>query len=168
MANIGARVSRRMKVGLAIVISGAALLGGCADGVEINSKLLDSVGLSTAALSGRSAEPRVPQRAPLVMPPSTQKLPEPGGSPPPPPEVAANGAWPKDKDQERAASVKDKARQQAQYCRDGNWKERAIDQDFGGTQGPQGQCGTIFSVIGGFFDNSGSAPAPDPMQGHTR
>ena len=64
------------------------------------------------------------------------------------------------------ASAQDKERQQAQYCQDGNWKERAIDNDFGGTQGPQGNCGTIFSVIGGFF--GGSRPTPDPMHGHTQ
>lgn len=168
MATIGTRTGRRIKTGLAITISAAALLGGCSDGVEINSRLLDSVGLSTAALSANRKEPNLAPRAPLVMPPSTQKLPEPGVAPPPPPEVAAGGAWPKDKDQEKVASVKEKARQQAQYCRDGNWKERALDNDFGGTQGPQGQCGTIFSVIGGFFSGSGSAPEPDPLHGHTQ
>lgn len=165
MGIIGAQLSRRFKTRLAIAISGAALLGGCADGVEVNSRLLDSIGLSTSALNART-EPKLPPRAPLVIPPSTQKLPEPGAAPPPPPEVAANGAWPKDKDQERIASARDKERQQAQYCRDGNWKERAVDNDFGGMQGPQGQCGTIFSVIGGFF--GGGAQKTDPMNGDTR
>jgi hypothetical protein len=166
MANIGARFSRRMRTGAAITITGAALLGGCADGVEINSKLLDSVGLNPSTYSANRAEPKMAQRAPLVMPPSTQKLPEPGEVPPPPPEVVANAAWPKDRDQEKVAGTKEKARQQAQYCKDGNWKERAIDNDLGGTQGPQGSCGTIFSVIGGFFGDGGSGPEPDPMHGH--
>jgi hypothetical protein len=161
MASIG----RRIKAGVAIAFS-AALLGGCADGVEVNSKLLDSVGLSTAALSANRPDPKLAPRAPLVMPPSAQKLPEPGAAPPPPPEVVGGAAWPKDKDQERVASARDKERQQALYCKDGNWKERAIDNDLGGTQGPQGTCGTVFSVIGGFF--GGSAPAPDPMHGHTQ
>ncbi len=165
MTNIGARLSRRFKAGLAITISGAALLGGCADGVEINSKLLDSVGLGAAALNARP-EPKLAPRSPLVMPPSSQKLPEPGAAPPPPPEAIAGSAWPKDKDLERVASGKEKERQQAQYCRDGNWKERAIDNDFGGMSGPQGQCGTIFSVIGGFF--GGGAQKTDPMNGDTR
>ena len=163
MTNIGARINRRIKTGLAITISTAALLGGCAEGVEINSRLLDSVGLSTSALTANRSEPKLAQRAPLVMPPSTQRLPEPGAAAPPPPEVAAGGAWPKDKDHERVASAQDKARQQAQFCRDGNWKERAIDNDFGGMSGPQGNCGTIFSVIGGFF--GGNTPKPDPMDG---
>jgi hypothetical protein len=166
MATIGARTGRRIKTGLAITISAAALLGGCAEGVEVNSRLLDSVGLSTAALTANRAEPKLAQRAPLVMPPSTQKLPEPGTAPPPQPEVAAGPAWPKDKDQEKVASAQDKARQQAQYCRDGNWKEKALDNDLGGMQGPQGSCGSIFSVIGGFF--GGSTSKYDPMEGGTR
>jgi hypothetical protein len=166
MATNGARTSRRFRMGVAIAISGAALLGGCADGVEVNSRLLDSVGLSTAALGANRAEPKLAQRAPLVMPPSTQKLPEPGAAPPPSPEVAAGAAWPKDKDQERVASAQDKVRQQAQYCRDGNWKEKALDNDLGGMQGPQGSCGSIFSVIGGIF--GGETPKADPMDGGTR
>jgi hypothetical protein len=161
MASIG----RRITTGLAITIT-AALLGGCADGVEVNSKLLDSVGLSTAALSANRVEPKLAPRAPLVMPPSTQKLPEPGAAAPPPPEVAGGAAWPKDKDQERVASAKDKERQQAQFCKDGNWKERAMDNGLDSTQGPQGQCGTIFSWVGDMF--GGRTPKPDPMDGHTQ
>jgi hypothetical protein len=158
---------RKLTAAMAATATAAVLLGGCADGVEVNSRLLDSVGLSTAALSGRGAEPKIAQRAPLVMPPSTQKLPEPGSAPPPPPDVAANGAWPKDRDQERVAQAKEKAGQQAQYCRDGNWKERAMDQGLSGHQAPDGtQCGTIFSVMGGFFGNS--TPEPDVMHGRTQ
>jgi hypothetical protein len=159
-------IGRRLRAGLAVTAT-AFLLGGCADGVEVNSRLLDSVGLSTAALTGSKPEPKLQPRAPLVMPPSTQRLPEPGSAPPPQPgELAANAAWPKDKDQERIAQAKDKDRQQAEYCRDGNWKERAIDHDSGGMQGPQGQCGSIFSVIGGIM--SGGAQKLDPMEGGIR
>jgi hypothetical protein len=161
MASIG----RRITAGLAITIT-AALLGGCADGVEVNSKLLDSVGLSTAALSANRPEPKLAPRAPLVMPPSTQKLPEPGAAAPPPPQAVGGAAWPKDKDLERLASARDKDRQQAQFCKDGNWKERAMDNGLDSTQGPQGQCGTIFSWVGDMF--GGSTPKPDPMHGHTQ
>jgi len=161
MAGRTARISRRLRVGLAAVISGAALLGGCADGVEINSPLLDSVGLSTAALS-KKEEPKLQPRAPLVMPPSTERLPEPGQAPPTA-VAAANPAWPKDKDQERAATAGQKQAKQAQYCRDGNWKERSMDSGYGHTVGPDGVCGSIFSVIGDWFSgNSSNAPEPTP------
>jgi hypothetical protein len=161
MAGRTARISRRLRVGLAAVISGAALLGGCADGVEINSPLLDSVGLSTAALS-KKEEPKLQPRAPLVMPPSTERLPEPGQAPPTA-VAAANPAWPKDKDQERAAAAGQKQAKQAQYCRDGNWKERSMDSGYGHTVGPDGVCGSIFSVIGDWFSgNSSNSPEPTP------
>ncbi len=161
MAGRTARISRRLRVGLAAVISGAALLGGCADGVEINSPLLDSVGLSTAALS-KKEEPKLQPRAPLVMPPSTERLPEPGQAAPTA-VAAANPAWPKDKDQERAAAAGQKKTQQAQYCRDGNWKERAMDSGYGHTVGPGGVCGSIFSVVGDWFSgNSSNEPEPTP------
>src|SRR5690606_20102526 len=125
MAAETARISRRIRVGMAALVTGAALLGGCADGIEINRPLLDSVGLSTAALS-KKEEPKLQPRAPLVMPPSTQRLPEPGQAPPPAAVATADPAWPKDKDQERVVAAAEKKSRQAQYCRDGNWKERAM------------------------------------------
>jgi hypothetical protein len=161
MAGTTARISRRVRVGLATIISGAALLGGCADGVEINSPLLDAVGLSTAALS-RQEEPKLQPRAPLVMPPSTQRLPEPGQAPPAA-AAAADQAWPKDKDQERAAAAAQKKSRQAQYCRDGNWQERAMDSGYGHTVGPEGVCGSIFGVIGDWLNgNPSNEPEPRP------
>jgi hypothetical protein len=157
MAAKTARISRRIRVGMATVITGAALLGGCADGIEVNSPLLNSIGLSTAALS-KKEEPKLQPRAPLVMPPSTQRLPEPGSAPAPAAATAAaNPAWPKDKDQERAVAAVQKKSQQAEYCRDGNWKERAMDGGESHTVGPGGVCGSIFGVIGDWF----SGPQPD-------
>jgi hypothetical protein len=157
MAGKTARISRRIRVGLATVISGAALLGGCADGIEVNSPLLDAVGLSTSALS-KKEEPKLAPRAPLVMPPSTQRLPEPGQAQPQTAAAAAPGAdpaWPKDPDQNRVTAAAKKKAAHDDYCRDGNWKERAKDNDFGGRSGPQGTCGSMFSVIGGWFGGDG-------------
>jgi hypothetical protein len=53
-----------------------ALLAGCGDGIEVNSKLLDSVG-SMAGL-GQKKETRLTERAGLVIPPTMAALPEPG------------------------------------------------------------------------------------------
>jgi hypothetical protein len=161
-----ASIARRLRTGAtATAVAAAVALGGCADGVEVNSRLLDTVGLSTAALSKRE-EPRLQQRAPLVMPPTTQKLPVPGSAPPPSPEATTAAAWPKDKDQQRVADAADRDRRQQEYCRDGNWKERAMDSGYGHTNGPERICGSIFSVIGGFF--GGSTQKADPMNGGTQ
>ncbi len=165
-----ATIGRKLKSGVAAAATAAVLLSGCADGnVEVGGRLLDTLGISTAALNANSrAEPKLAPRAPLVLPPSTKALPEPGSAPSPQQQAEGPGgaAWPKDKDQLRVASAKDKELRQAEYCRDGNWKERAVDNDFGGTQGPQGTCGSIFNVIGGFF--GGSSQKPDPMEGGIR
>jgi len=143
------------------VVAVAALLGGCADGIEINSPLLNSLGIATGAL-GKQEEPKLQPRAPLVMPPSTEKLPEPGQAPPAA-VAAANPAWPKDKDQERVAAAAEKKSRQAQYCRDGNWKERAMDGGESHTIGPDGVCGSIFGVIGDWINGTpASEPTPAP------
>ena len=52
-----------------------ALLAGCADGVEVNSKLLDAVGSN---LVGSKSEKRMTERPGLVVPPPMAALPEPG------------------------------------------------------------------------------------------
>jgi hypothetical protein len=139
---------------MATLVTGAALLGGCADGIEVNSPLLNSLGVATGAL-GQKAEPQLKPRAPLVMPPSTQRLPEPGQAPTATASVN-DPAWPKDKDQDRVASAAQKKQQHAQYCRDGNWKERAMDPNAGGMQGPNGSCNTIFDWVGGLFSGGGA------------
>ena len=159
MAAGTARISGRIRVGMAALVTGAALLGGCADGVEVNSPLLNSLGVATGAL-GQKEEPQLKPRAPLVMPPSTQRLPEPGqpaaaaaAAP------AANPAWPKDAEQDRIAAAAEKKQRHTRYCRDGNWKERAMDPNAGGMQGPNGSCNTIFDWVGNWF-GSGNAESP--------
>lgn len=138
-------------------IAAASSLGGCSggDGVELNGRIFDAMGISTSALGANRSEPQLAPRAPLVMPPTTARLPDPNAVPAPP-EVAADQSWPADKDQQRVASAVDKKRQQDDYCRKGNWRERALDNDTGGMQGPQGACGSIFSFTQDLFGNGSS------------
>lgn len=136
-------------------LSGAAVfavimgLSGCGgvDGVEFNGKIFEAVGL-TGSLGGKKAEPKTEARAPLVLPPPSQSLPEPGSLAAAAPAPQADGAWPNDPDKGKAS--KDEAVKQAQaaYCRDGNWKEKAMG-DIKAADGPAGSCnGNIFSIIG--------------------
>jgi hypothetical protein len=76
----------------------------------------------------------------------------------------ADPAWPKDRDQERVASAREKETRQAEYCRDGNWKERSKDGGTGGySEGPEGVCGSLFSVMGGWLSgNSSNEREPGP------
>ena len=54
------------------------VLGGCADGLEVNGKLFDWMGISSSAMEQNKREPQVAARAPLVLPPNSNRLPEPG------------------------------------------------------------------------------------------
>jgi hypothetical protein len=121
-------------------------LAGCGgvDGVQFEGKMFEAVGL-TGAL-GKRAEPKAEVRAPLVLPPATEKLPEPGqlAAAPAQPHIA----WPDDPDKRRASSEAAKKTAQTEYCRDGNWKEKAMGDEIAARDGPSGTCGSIFSVIG--------------------
>jgi hypothetical protein len=132
-----------MRLGLACLMAGS--LAGCAgEGVELNGKIFDVLGVSTSAL-GRAPEPKVAQRSPLVIPPDSKKLPEPGSSPPP--AVASEQSWPQDPDQKRVAAATEAQRKQEEYCRNGNWKEKAMQDEVAASQGPSGGCGNIFSAL---------------------
>lgn len=126
----------------------AAAVSGCGgiDGVELNGKIFDALGVSNAAM-GAKPEPKLAQRSPLVLPPDPNKLPEPGNVAAQAPAVA-DANWPKDRDQQRIAAAADTKRKQAEYCRDGNWKEKAMkDEVAAEANGPSGNCGSIFSVF---------------------
>lgn len=136
---------------------GVALLAlpGCGgvDGVELNGKVFEAVGL-TGAL-GKRAEPKTQPRAPLVLPPTTERLPEPGEYASAEPAAVADPAWPNDPDKSKVSSEQAKKQAQEKYCRDGNWKERAMGDEEKAASGPDGSCsGNIFSAIGkGLFGN---------------
>jgi hypothetical protein len=136
------RSAGRLAVGVALLA-----LPGCGgiDGVELNGKVFDAVGL-TGALGGKKAEPKTEVRSPLVLPPAAERLPEPGENGAVAPVQTAE-AWPNDPDKQRAASETAKKQAQADYCRDGNWKEKALADDLALSKGPSGSCGSIFSTI---------------------
>lgn len=144
----GRRVKMRAIAAAAIV--GVALSGCSAGDVELNGRLLDAVGISTAALGAKGKEPQVAQRAPLVIPPDQTRVPEPGSVPVPPP-VFADQSWPADRDQQKVADAAQKQQKQKEYCRDGNWRERAMGDDIAASKGPYGTCDSIFTWAGGLF-----------------
>ena len=121
-------------------------LSGCGgiDGVEFNGRIFDAVGL-TGAL-GKREEPKTEARAPLVLPPPRERLPAPG-------EVAAvappqpDAAWPNDPDKTKATKEASAKKAQDDYCRDGNWKEKAMKDEVAAAHGPGGTCGSFFSIL---------------------
>ncbi|MGZ5918099.1 MAG: hypothetical protein ACXWJ4_12445 [Methyloceanibacter sp.] len=88
---------------LAAALAACLVLGGCG-GVEFQGKLFDYAGLSG---DRTPKDPKMAERAPLVLPPDTNTLPPPGE----PPTYAAREDWPADTDAERkkvAAAAKAK------------------------------------------------------------
>ncbi len=97
---------------LAALVAGLGMLAlaGCG-GVEFEGKLFDYAGLSG---SGQKQDPRMTERAPLIIPPNTNRLPPPGSP------AIARGDWPLDSDV---------ARKQAVAAKEAEEKEREIKND---------------------------------------
>ncbi|MEZ5854146.1 MAG: hypothetical protein R3D67_05150 [Hyphomicrobiaceae bacterium] len=134
-----------------LALTGSLLgLAGCGgiDGVDFQGKMFDAVGL-TGAL-GPKPEPKTEARSPLVLPPSGRTLPEPGSLAAAPADAApANPAWPQDPDKTKVASADAKKKAQDAFCNDGNWREKAMQDEIGADAGPNGRCtGSLFSVLG--------------------
>lgn len=128
----------------------ALALGGCSSGdFELNGKIFDALGVSSASQSTRK-EPRMAARPGLVLPPNPEALPDPSAVPVP---VVAldNPSWPKDPDDARRDAASDSARKQEEFCKkDGNWREKSMRDEVASTSGPGGNCsGNIFSAIFG-------------------
>ena len=94
MGHAATRILRLFGKGLlSLVACGLALaLGGCG-GIDFQGKVFDYVGLSS--LGKEQEDVRMTERAPLLVPPNTHKLPPPGS-----PDVT-RADWPADTDKER-------------------------------------------------------------------
>jgi hypothetical protein len=126
------------------LVASALLLGGCSDGVELNGKIFDWMGVSPAAQEARTSEPKLAERAPLVMPPNSNRLPEPGSGVEP-----ANIAFPDDPEQRKVREAKERERLHMAYCRgELQWKERAFDKDAPAPRSPYGPCPSLFDTSG--------------------
>jgi hypothetical protein len=121
------------------------LLAACADGVQLEGKVFDWMGVSPSALEGSKSEPKMADRAPLVVPPSVTRLPEPGsGQPPGSTDIAAL----KDPDLRKKAAAAERERLHLAYCRgEMQWKDKALNsQAMGANRSPYGPCPGLFSA----------------------
>ncbi|HEY9521432.1 MAG TPA: hypothetical protein VIQ39_07775, partial [Methyloceanibacter sp.] len=94
MGHAATRILRLFGKGLGSLVAGglALALGGCG-GIEFQGKVFDYAGLSS--LGKEQEDVRMTERAPLLVPPNTHKLPPPGS-----PDVT-RADWPADTDKER-------------------------------------------------------------------
>jgi len=141
------KFGRKLAPALPLAIAPLVLiLGGCsADDVQLNGKLFDAVGIG--ANQPKDAEPRIAARAPIVMPPNVNRLPEPGQQPEAAsPEVAAMNA----PDKKAEISQAELARQQQAYCQVHyeDAKARGDETTASLAVGPLGPCKTsIFTAL---------------------
>src|SRR5262245_47417632 len=102
--------------GAAVALLGAFALGsgGCSmDDVQFNGGLFDMVGMSDAAKANSpKGDPRVAERAPLVVPPTLDRLPQPGAQ-----AQQQEIAGINDPDKVAAVSQKELQRKQDEYCK---------------------------------------------------
>jgi hypothetical protein len=111
----------------------ALSVGGCAsEDIQFNGGVFDAIGLSDSS-KGSSGEPKVAERAPLVVPPKIDRLPAPGEAPPQSPQLAAIN----DPDAEAKRTQEELAREQVEYCRK-NYNEHDASTD--SAEGPLGPC----------------------------
>jgi hypothetical protein len=112
----------------------ALLAAGCSmDDVQLNGGIFDAVGLNDAKPKG---DPKIAERAPLVVPPSLDRLPTPGDAPPP-----TQIADIKDPDAQKAVSRAELEAKQAEFCRK-NYEDPLTrgDESVTSVEGPMGPC----------------------------
>jgi hypothetical protein len=132
------------------MMASTLLFAGCADGIDLNGKVFDWMGVSPAAQEARRREPKLAERAPLVMPPTSNRLPEPGSGVEP-----VNIAFPDDPEQRKAREAKEKERLHMAYCRgEIQWKERALNKDTSAPRSPYGPCPSLFGGFSGSLNKN--------------
>lgn len=136
----GSKLAIRAAVcGLAVTLSACGF-----DGVDFNGKVFDAVGLNTGSV--KQGEPRMRERAPLVVPPGLEALPAPGSAGP----AAADAlAEVKDHDASRNLSREQLEQKQREFCDKNYSPNKALgDETVDMIEGPLGPCrGSIFSAI---------------------
>jgi hypothetical protein len=135
--------------GLALALTA----GGCGgvDGVDLNGKVFDWLGVSAAANAAAKNEPQLAARTPLVLPPDANRLPEPGAPQPQP--AFADQSWPNDPEQRKVAVAEERERLHLAYCRgEIQWKDKVHNpQASGANRSPYGPCPGLFGGVTSSF-----------------
>jgi hypothetical protein len=126
-------------------------IAGCGAGdVYIDAPALEAVGIN---LNEKAEEEDIPERAGIVLPPSTDSLPEPGQK-----TAAAAPAqnWPDDPEVSKKRKEEADAAAREEYCKNGKWDKGNID-EFEKNVGNEQRCQTGF--IGAISKAIGGGPA---------
>ncbi len=136
-------LNSRQKIATSIALS--LFLAGCGgfDGVQLNGKVFDAMGLNGDG--GPQGDPKMAARQPLVVPPGLEALPPPGSGKAEAPTLAEI----QDPDRKIKVSQADLEKKQAEYCKK-NYEEAKMrgDQSADTATGPLGPChGSIFNAV---------------------
>jgi hypothetical protein len=137
-------VLRRSQTALAAgAIALSMLLLSACDSVNLEGKIFDWMGVSGSALDEKRRDPKMAERAPLVVPPSVTRLPEPGSGKTDSDEVASLN----DPELRKQTAAKERERLHLAYCRgEIQWKEQAFDPNNPkARRSPYGPCPGLFS-----------------------
>ena len=102
------------------------------DDVELNGGIFDAVGLNDTKKTG---DPKLAELAPLVVPPSLDRLPAPGEAPPPSQIAGIN-----DPDAAKQKSREELEKQQAEYCEKNYDDPMRRGEEVSMVEGPLGPC----------------------------
>ena len=128
---------------LVAVVSALLTLTAC-DSINLEGKLFDWMGVSGSALNAKNADPKMEDRAPLVVPPKLTRLPEPGSGKSTDADLAALN----DPEEKKKLSAKERERLHLAYCRgEIQWKEKALDPNYSVNRSPFGPCPGLFGKI---------------------
>ncbi|MBV1696325.1 MAG: hypothetical protein KGP27_17830 [Hyphomicrobiales bacterium] len=132
----------------AMLLSVLALAGCANDGVELNGKVFDWMGVSESAKAAARREPRMAARSGIVLPPDASRLPEPGSGGQEP-DITAEIA---DPDRKRVMAAAERERLHRAYCSgELTWKERTLKgergQDTRPNASPYGSCSGLTGAL---------------------
>lgn len=111
---------------LAVALGAAVLLGGCGGGVHLEGPGFERLGLSG---NKNKKDAKVPDRAPLLLPPDRARLPEPQ-SPEQQTASTPQPNWPVDRDITAKEEAIASAKKQKKYEDDGDWSKNAGIDEF--------------------------------------
>ena len=119
---------------LPLLAAGLTLsMAGCGtDDIQFNGGVFDAMGLNDAKKTG---DPKLAERAPLVVPPSLDRLPAPGEAPPPSQIAGIN-----DPDAAKQKSREEQEKQQAEYCEKNYDGAIRRGEEAASVEGPLGPC----------------------------
>jgi hypothetical protein len=150
---------RRAAAAVASLLVAVSVSGCGVDDVELNGKIFDAMGVSPNTKS-KGKEPKMVARAPLVLPPSLERLPQPGAQPG---SEATDIASLADPDKVAAQNQAELEKQQAEYCKKHyDFAKAHGDNEADSATGPLGPCrGSALTALKKFTNISQEGEGQD-------